>query len=508
MGFDNMAEFKSSLDDIRASVKRLFEHSLPPLPASTGDKDPWHVRWQIARYGDRKGFDDPPGPSPLTDFIKRMTRLSLSQRASKRLDEFMPQLLEKVDGRKLDDAEFSRVLDLISAICRRSAYLSLLVQNPGATDRMLELFVASEQIAGVVTRYPALLDELIDPSLGAHLPTDDDLDAGVQRILNAHADTETTLQNLNYFKKAVDLRVAVAIFKSSMRVFEAQSLLSHLAECLIQAVLTLSTQEVADRHGPLNGPGLAVIAYGSLGSRALRFDSDLDLIFLYQRTEEHSTGPRSVPAEGFHTRVARRLLNLLSAITPSGRLYNIDARLRPNGRSGLLVSSVEAFARYQLEQAWVWELQALTRARPVAGSAKIGRLFGEARHNSLTAVRDLDLIRREVPAMRVRLRKEHHEGDALKHAPGGLLDIEFLVQYGVLLNAHRFTSLIDSTVTIRQMRSLGDTGWLGHRACSALEKAYTLLNQVRLTTLLSDIDSGVDPDTLLDIARPFCAEYW
>ena len=194
----------------------------------------------------------------------------------------MPLLLERFDALSPDDAVINRVLDLVSAICRRSAYLSLLVQNPDASKRMLELFTASKRVAEAVTRYPALLDELIDPSLGAYPPTRKDIQAGVQRILDSGNDTETTLQDLNYFKQMISLRIAVAVMKSTMSAFEASSALSQLAESLVQAVLFLSQLEMVSRHGHLPGPELAVIAYGSLGACALGFDSDLDLIFLFQ----------------------------------------------------------------------------------------------------------------------------------------------------------------------------------------------------------------------------------
>lgn len=506
MGFKDMAGFQTSLDETRDKVQFLFEHCLPQPTEPTGEKNPWHAYWQRARNITQGEISEVTRRKPLADFVKRLNRLSLSQRASRRLDQFMPLLLEQIDSLSPGDDVIDRVLDLVSAICRRSAYLSLLVHNPDASKRMLDLFATSKRVALAVTRYPALLDELIDPSLGAYPPGRKDIQTGVQRLLDSFSDTETTLQELNYFKQVVSLRIAVAVLQSTMSAFEAQLALSQLAQSQVQAALVLSKLEMETRHGQLPGPDLAVIAYGSLGARALGFDSDLDLIFLYQPASALSDGARPIPAERYHTGVARRLLSLLSATTPSGRLYSIDARLRPNGRAGLLVSSVDAFRRYQLEEAWIWELQALTRARPIAGSAETADSFTTARHHVLTTPRDKARVKHEVPAMRQRIRAEHAEGAPLKHGPGGLLDIEFVVQLGLLLNASSYPEVIDSTEISRQLRALQTCGWINTNIFNTLGNAYTQLVHARQQTALIDDRAEVKTTPLLSIAQALCDE--
>jgi glutamate-ammonia-ligase adenylyltransferase len=506
MGFKDMPGFLLSLDKTRERVTSLFEKSLPQPTRPIDDQHPWYSYWQNARNSLQEENPDAGTWKPLDDFVKRLSRLSLSQRASRRLDEFMPILLEQIDALSPGDAVIHRVLDLVSAICRRSAYLSLLVHNPDASKRMLELFKASPRVARTVTRYPALLDELIDPSLGAFPPTTKDIRAGVKRILKGNTDTETALQDLNYLKQVINLRIAVAMLQSTMSALDARSALSQLAQSLVNAALALSQLEIDSRHGRLQGPELTVIAYGSLGACSLGFDSDLDLIFLYEPVTALSDGDRPIPAERYHTGVARRLLSLLSATTPSGRLYSIDARLRPNGRAGLLVSSVAAFKRYQLEKAWVWELQALTRARPVAGNAETAENFNAARQAALTAERDQSLIRREIPAMRERIRVERTDDSPLKHGAGGLLDIEFVVQLGLLLNANRFPEIIESTEVSKQLRSLRDCGWISATAFETLDTAYTQLSQARQQVALVDDDSEVETASLLTIAQALCEE--
>ncbi len=511
MGFETRTEFDAALAETRCSVQSLFEQSLPQPPGPADDNNPWHHLWQQARNNIQDIHAHAiQGPwqerKSLANFVKRLNRLSLSQRASRRLDRFMPLLLERIDSFSPVDEVIGRVFDLVSAICRRSAYLSLLLQNPQATDRMLELFAASKRVAMAVTRYPALLDELIDPSLGAYPPTGKEIQAGIKQVLKSRGDTEVTLQNLNYYKQAVSLRIAVAALRSTMDAGEVQVALSALAENLIAATLTLSVTEMEARHGRLPGPGLAVIAYGSLGACALGFDSDLDLIFLYESTSKLSEGDRPIHAERYHTGVARRLLSLLSATTPSGRLYSIDARLRPNGRSGLLVSSVSAFSRYQRDKAWVWELQALTRARPVAGNAAVRRGFCTARKLALTASRDARQITHEVRAMRQRIAQQQSNGDLLKHGPGGLLDIEFVVQLGLLLNIKRFPRSLASTRLNEQLRCLHACEWLDREAFGTLDRAYTQLNQARQEKALADDGVEVNSAALLGVAKALCDE--
>lgn len=504
MGFERVDDFETSLENTRNMVQALFKESLPESTEPGGEKNHWHSYWQNIRNTSDAGNTNDHERKPLAIFAKSLNRLSLSQRASQRLDQFMPILLEQIEAMSPDEDIVQRVLDLVSAICRRSAYLSLLVQNPVASQRMLELFAVSKRVAATVTRHPALLDELIDPSLGAYPPTEKDIRLRVSRILEGDNNIETTLQDLNYFKLVIKLRVSVAVLQSTMSAQDARTTLSLLAESLVEAILKLSLSEVEKRHGRLPGPELAVIGYGSLGARALGFDSDLDLIFLYQGTKEQSDGKRPLSAERFHTSVARRMLSLMSATTPAGRLYSIDARLRPNGRSGLLVSSMEAFRRYQMEEAWVWELQALTRARAVAGSVQLSGVFKDIREQVLTEPRDETKTRSEVVAMRDRIRQQLDQSNPLKHGDGGLLDIEFVVQLGLLLNAAKFPETIRQTEITEQLRALHECNWINTNTFKTLKDTYQKLTLARQKMDLLDAGSDINPDELLRLSQALC----
>lgn len=504
MGFDTFDKFQLALTAIRRDVQDLFENSLPQTTHASSDNDPWLVTWRKVRNAPRADNLNIANARPLADFVKRLNRLSLSQRAARRLDQFMPVLLKRIDAMALEDAVVYRVLDLVSGICQRSAYLSLLVQNPQATDRMLELFSASQRVAQTVTRYPALLDELIDPSLGARPPERTGIRTGLARALAGLTDTEAALQALNDFKQVISLRIAVATLQSTITASEAMTLLSQLASELVQAVLDLALADMRSRHGVLPGPELAVIAYGSLGAETLGFDSDLDLIFLYQSTTSLSDGARPLPAERYQTGVARRMLSLLSASTAAGKLYSIDARLRPNGRAGLLVSSLEAFYRYQAEEAWTWELQALTRARPITDNTAIAERFTEIRHSVLTRERDLDRVRQDICEIRQRLHAEHGDGEAVKYAPGGLIDIEFCIQLGALLNASEFPAVVKSTRCDMQLEALHGCGWLDSNAAETLQIAFTRLQNHRLLSSLVDLEYGAGQAPLPDATRALC----
>jgi glutamate-ammonia-ligase adenylyltransferase len=298
----------------------------------------------------------------------------------------------------------------------------------------------------------------------------------------------------------------VAVLRSSLSVSEIQQSLSALAEALLEAVLQLSLREMESRHGRLPGPQLCVIAYGSLGGVALGIDSDLDLIFLYEPSSKVSLGERAIHAERYHTGVARRMLSLLAATTPSGKLYSIDARLRPNGRSGLLVSSVDAFKRYQLNKAWVWELQALTRARPVAGNSDVASEFSEVRLLALTAERDPAIVRQEVRKMRSRISEEKQQGDPLKHKPGGLLDIEFVVQLGVLINARKHPDVISGTSVYEQLKLLHKCGWLDDQQFQTLDSSYTQLGIEKQEKALVDNRADQGASINFALAKTLCDE--
>jgi len=504
---ENVASLEASLERTRNRVSERFQGIFPSQPGPDSDRRSAEL-WRSLRAGrqDIDGYPAAEDNDPLAIFVRRLERVALSQRAHQRLDRFMPELLDRLEKNALDDDALNRVLDLVLAICRRSAYLVLLVQHPKALDRMLELFERSDWIADKVIRFPALLDELIDPSLGRYIPGPEDLARSVERVLAASPGTEAVLESLNYLKLANSLRIAVGQLQGSLDGEQARAALSDLAAALVAGVLEIAVREIGERHGrfpptvrpgPGESPppedldsGLAVIGYGSFGAHELGYDSDLDIVFLFEPRGEASSGPRPLPPERYYARLAQRVLSFLTVMTPSGRLYEVDTRLRPNGRAGSLVSSVAAFRDYQLNEAWTWELQALTRARFIAGSGAIAVQFNRIRQDVLCQPRDERALADELLEMRRRMNREH-EADAHldvaqspKHKPGGLIDTEFIAQLGVLSTAQLYPRVIQATGTLAQLGELEAIGWLSGDEHQILTECMRRLRRSRMMNAL------------------------
>lgn len=498
MGCAEAASLQQQLDLVRRRVTERFQ-SIFPAPTAPSSDPHWAEVWR-ALQADRQTTWPGPEPqqvTPFLAFLRGLERLSLSQRAHRRLDQFMPVLLQRLDRLTLADQTLHRVYDLVLAICQRSPYLVLLVQNAPVLDRLIDLFARSEWIATSVIRFPALLDELIDPSLGQQIPGAVDLQQSVGRMMHAAQETEAVLSGLNYLKLATSLRIAVAQLDDKLDSNAAQAALASLAAALLQGLLDLAGLEIEARHGHIAptdpgshnaGNSLAVIAYGSLGAFEPGYESDLDLVFLFDGQEALSDGPRSLPAERYYARLAQRLLSFLTVMTPSGRLYPVDTRLRPNGRAGSLVSSLDAFADYQLKEAWTWELQALTRARFLAGNAATGAKFEAIRTTALQRPREPEPLRTELGNMRRRMMQEHvvleNANPAPKHQPGGLVDIEFVVQLGVLVTAWSHPEVTAGTTTLGLLRALVDAAWLKPEDAGVLEQTARALHRQRMLETL------------------------
>jgi len=503
MGEKNPKALTNRLAGIRQQVSDRFEGIFPSQPVPAEDS-PWSEKWRELKAGQQRieapGIE--PDNSPAAIFLRRLERFVLSRRASRRLDHFMPVLLERIDRKSLDHETLNRIFDLVLAICRRSAYLVLLVQNMPALDRMLELFARSEWTAARVIRFPALLDELIDPSLGQQIPAGERLARSVARLLDTAQDAESVLEGLNYLRLATSLRIAVAQLEDTLSGEQARRALSGLAGAILKGVLEIASREIESRHGrfAISDPysmdqdhtrgDIAIIAYGTLGAFELGYDSDLDIVFLFEATGEMSDGKRPLPAERYYARLAQRVLSFLTVMTPSGRLYEVDTRLRPNGRAGSLVSTVSAFREYQLNEAWTWEMQALTRARFITGSHSLRARFERIRQEVLCRSRNADELRAELLEMRQRMNREHEANAHLdtrtspKHCPGGLIDIEFIAQLGILVSAQTFPRVLQSTGTLAQIDQLKSIDWLATDEAAVLEDTVRNLSQRRMRASL------------------------
>lgn len=469
MGGLTSAAFERRLDAVRDRVSAAFDSTWaanePGPSAAETPADRWKQQWSdwLAHGASPEDTAADELEPAIRSFLSSLARRPMGQGARRRLDRFMPMLLERTSRQGVSPQTRQRLLDLVLVICRRSAYLSLLAENPAALDRTVELFSRSPWVAQRVARFPELLDELIDPALGHHIPDQKALETATSRRLELD-DEEAVLSGLNYLKQATCLRLAVAFLEGRIAAEALQASLTSLAEVMVRATLRLAQSELESRHGRIPDAAVAVIAYGSLGARELGFESDLDLVFLYREGHGESAGKRPLASERWFARLAQRMVALLTALTPSGKLYDIDTRLRPNGQSGLLVSSISAFEAYQRESAWTWEAQALTRARAIAGDPDLMAAFEEVRLASLCRRRDRRELGKGLLEMRQRIRTVHGEGEtggeAIKHGPGGLVDIGFIAQLGVLSLAHDHPEVSQATGAAAQVRRLHEFDWL------------------------------------------------
>ena len=409
----------------------------------------------------------------------------LSATASERLDRLIPMLLQVVAEDERADLALERLLPLIETIARRSVYLSLLAENHTALRQLVRLFSESAWVATQITRHPLLLDELIDPPSLYHPPGRDTLQGELNTALYKcqRGDLEQYMEALRHFKNAQVLRVAAADISGNIPLAEVSNHLSAIAETVLAKTLDLAWDFLVERHGAPIGKdgaeaGFGIIAYGKLGGLELGYGSDLDIVFLHDGHDGNgqTQGPRVLDNGTFYNRLARRIIHLLTTVTPAGTCYEIDTRLRPNGASGLLVSSLEAYAHYQRSQAWTWEHQALVRARPVAGDTAITTAFAAIRREILGQRRGEQALRRDIIDMRARMRTELEHRQAgvfdLKQGLGGIADIEFMVQYAVLRWACEEPALLGITDNMRLLEQLADSGRMAAADCRQLRDAY------------------------------------
>ena len=459
------------------------------------------------------GFADPAAALTQLQRFRDGARVrALSDQGRTRLDRLMPMLIAAVVGTSQPDVVLDRLITLLDGIVRRTAYLALLNEHPLAVSQLVRLVGGSPWIARYLSLHPMLLDELLDPrTLYAPLSRtalSAELDA---RMATADLDDlEQQMEILRHFKQAQVLHVAAADLAGAIPVMLVSDYLTDIAEVVLDRVLTLAWRQVSQRYGePLRADGqvadFGVVAYGKLGSLELGYGSDLDVVFLHDAVPAGTatTGDKPVEPAVFFARLAQRIIHILSTPTPGGILYEVDTRLRPSGQSGLLTSSLDAFAEYQRERAWTWEHQALVRARMVAGGPTLRAGFRAVRREILTRSRPRETLREEVGHMRERMRKElgSTRADAfdLKQDRGGIADIEFMVQYGVLAGASDYAGLLRYTDNIRLLDELERAGEFSGGQTQILADAYRHYRGLVHRLTLQEQPTRVAPDEVASV---------
>ncbi|MEN0044890.1 MAG: bifunctional [glutamate--ammonia ligase]-adenylyl-L-tyrosine phosphorylase/[glutamate--ammonia-ligase] adenylyltransferase [Pseudomonadota bacterium] len=492
MGTADWEALRHDLDGHRRLVSEAFEAML--FQAEVGDDE--GARWLdqspevLEAAVSDCGIADPEGVSAaLTKLRKQIARTPIDTVSRERLERFISGVIKALAAHPEPAVALQRVLGVAAAVLRRSAYLALLNEQPAALERLVSLAGMSGFLADQLAAHPPLLDSLLDTRWSL-APLDraalaDDL-AAVEADLGP-ADSEARVQALARFARAAWFRIAVADVSETLPLMKVSDRLTDVAEIVLERVLDIAWSDLVARHGRPPGCGedrsrFAIVAYGKLGGWELGYGSDLDIVFLHDVGAGDTDGAQPIDATMFVMRLARRIVHLLSVQTGDGQLYEVDTRLRPSGRSGLLVSSLSAFRRYQAEDAWTWEHQALTRARAVAGDADVCKRFETLRTEVLCRDVRRATLAQDVVAMRKKMRDNLSEAKAgefdIKQDRGGMGDLEFLVQYLVLRHACEVPAVADWSDNMRQLDSLANAGLLDADTASGLQQAYRAFRAV------------------------------
>ncbi|HNC79079.1 MAG TPA: bifunctional [glutamate--ammonia ligase]-adenylyl-L-tyrosine phosphorylase/[glutamate--ammonia-ligase] adenylyltransferase [Rhodocyclaceae bacterium] len=492
MGFTHYEALLEELDDHRAHVGRHFNavfadptgkgHDLDTLWSSAGDE-----ALTTAEFT-RLGYPDPAAAARRLATLRAGSRYQqMPPSIRSRFDPLIPRVVEAAAPTPDANATFERLLDLLDAISKRGAYLALLQQYPQTLEKVAQIVSASAWAAQFLNRHPILLDEAIDPRI-----LEEELDLGEFRrelagqLDEIEPDMERQMDLMREQHHAQVFRLLTKDIAGHLTVERHADFLSALADIMVDLAVTMCWRKIRNRHR--DDPRFAVLAYGKLGGKELGYASDLDIVFVYD-----DDAPESAE---LYTRLSQRTNTWLSAQTPAGSLFETDLRLRPNGDSGLMVVSLDAFRQYQLENAWVWEHQALTRARFCAGDRAIGRKFEAIRVEVLRQPRDLAKLRDEVIAMRQRMVDAHPVRAGvfdLKHSRGGLIDVEFIVQYLVLGYAHTHPGLTGNLGNIALLPMAAELGLIPPDDAAAVADTYREYRRLQHALRLNNQAPRVDP---------------
>ena len=512
LGFADWAAFHERLMHWRGRVDWHFRQVIadPDEDLDNAEEEvvggEWLPLWEdvqdeaaACRQLEDAGFADAPAARQRLAGLRSGNQVRAMQRLGReRLDAFIPRLLAQAVEHDNPDLVLERVLPLVEAVARRSAYLVLLTENPGALQRLLTLCAASPWIAEQITRFPLLLDELLNEGRLFKPPLAPELAAELrERLMRIpEDDLEQQMEALRHFKLAHRLRVAASEIAGSLPLMKVSDYLTWLAEAILDQVLALAWRQTVAKHGTPRradgspcDPDFIIVGYGKVGGIELGHGSDLDLVFIHGGDPQAETdGAKPIDGAQFFTRLGQRIIHLLTTQTNSGQLYEVDMRLRPSGAAGLLVSSLGAFQRYQESEAWTWEHQALVRARVLVGSPRVGQAFEVVRAAVLGRERDLSALRTEVSEMRAKMRdnlgsKVTAAGTAanafeaaspfdLKQDAGGIVDIEFMVQYAALAWSRKYPELLQFTDNIRILEGLERLGLVPGDDARLLQEVY------------------------------------
>ncbi|MBN4665582.1 bifunctional [glutamate--ammonia ligase]-adenylyl-L-tyrosine phosphorylase/[glutamate--ammonia-ligase] adenylyltransferase [Pandoraea nosoerga] len=532
MGFADEATFMTVLDEHREFVAAQFDEIFADKANGNGQKggrastgagdcecppELWsECLADEAQTGDlgnqltRLGFTDAEGALERLRAVWTSSRYkALGEQSRRRFDQLVQRAVEGAAGTGEADAVLARMLGLLSSISRRSSYLALLTEYPRALERVVKVLAGSRWAAGYLISHPQLLDELLDDEA---LAAPFDWPAFKTQLLlslnaaGAAGNVEVQMDILRRAHHAEVFRILLLDLQGALSVEAIGDRLSELADIIVDVTISTVWPHVATRHREV--PRFSVIAYGKLGGKELGYASDLDLIFLYDDDDER--------APDAYAALARRFVTWLTTHTGAGMLFDVDLRLRPNGLSGLLVTNIQSFRQYQFREgnantAWVWEHQALTRARFCAGDEAIGAAFESIRAQVLATPREAGPLAQEIVAMRRKVLEGHPNPTALfdlKHDRGGMVDIEFTVQYLVLLHSGAHPALLRNAGNIALLREAAQLGLIDAKLAEDAAAAYRTYRKRQHKLRLDGVEAARVPADQVAAERDAVVALW
>ncbi|MDY0136151.1 MAG: bifunctional [glutamate--ammonia ligase]-adenylyl-L-tyrosine phosphorylase/[glutamate--ammonia-ligase] adenylyltransferase [Thiomicrospira sp.] len=494
MGFETYPAFLEELAQHRRTVQTHFDDVFAEESPVCDLTDALAQAWKGPLEDDalvvltQFGFQQPGEVLNLLRQFKRSRALShMSAEGQMRLEGVMPHLMKTVCSLPQAQAQaLQRVLRVVESVVRRSVYLVLLKENPLALEHLVKLCAIGPWLTDMLVKYPALMDQLIDlRTLYRPLKKEELLHEAASLLATYGDDEEGFMLQLRHWRHAQVFRVAAADMTGQVPVMHVSDYLTWIAQAVLQVTHDYVWALMTAKHGLPQGEAASpfmIVGYGKLGGIELGYGSDLDMVFIYDQrapdelTQAQHVGQRVVDHATFFTRMGQKIISVLTTLMPAGTLYEVDTRLRPNGASGLMVSSWASFEQYQREKAWTWEHQALIRARAVVGSPSVCSHFEAFRVAFLSQPRDADRVRAEVVDMRQKMRQSLDKSNAktfdLKHGVGGIVDIEFMVQYLVLAFSHQHPSLAIWSDNMRILDALKSCGLLSLHAIEQLQNNY------------------------------------
>jgi len=511
LGFEDWLSFESTLDEHRKAVSMRFNALFSDWDSgdenqATDLDDTASITWAVLSSPETQSdaaidVVQSLGLEPSDELMESLASLTrggfyqrLASRSQERVDRILPLLLDAVMIEQSPSSALLRCLNLVRAVAGRSGYLQILIERPPVLERLVSLFAKSAWVSTFVTRHPIVIDELLREHADTPMPDRHQLlsEAMEEASRLSELELDEQMDGMRQFQQARVLRVATAELTENFALMRVSDQLTWLAESIVAAVVFLVENALIQRYGrpraEIDGkahyPEFGVVAYGKMGGIELGYGSDLDVVFLHNSVgqRQQTDGEKTIENGLFYARLAQKVVHFMTTHTPAGVLYDIDLRLRPNGQSGVLVTGVEAFAQYQLEQAWTWEHQALVRARMAIGGSAVTTRFDQLREQVLSQPRTPAELAREVTDMRLRMQENLDKGGPgqlhLKNDPGGVADVEFMVQYLVLAHASQFPELLEYPDNVRILTVAARCNLISADECEQLKQQYLTLRRL------------------------------